>query len=91
MAIRYMVVQEAGREVLVMMRKISIVIAETDVQAGESFNVYLEGDTERLGIIGLEEMSPAEFWASRFFKMCSEELHKTGAMQEAPMERKDFH
>jgi len=54
-----------------------IVIEDT---GAETFQVYLAGDVERLERNDVE-FSAAEYWGSRLFQPCAEEINRAGAAQ----------
>lgn len=61
-------------------RKIMIVIEEE--KGGHGFNVYMDGDKERLQAnIPTDQMSPAEFWGLRLFQICVNAVRSAGAVQ----------
>ena len=76
-----------------MRRKISIVIEETDERKDKAFNVYIEGDTERLGNVSREEYSAAEYWAAAFFGVCISMLEEAGVIETmtSKTDKKDVH
>lgn len=63
-----------------MKRRIEIVIEETGEENGKGFNVYLSGDKERIGKVKEDDMSPAEFWGSKLFLICTNALKQSGAV-----------
>jgi hypothetical protein len=65
------------------LQKISIVFEETgvDTAEGKRFNVYLHGHTRNLNNTKEDDLSPAEFWASRCFAIVGDVLKKTGAVE----------
>jgi hypothetical protein len=66
-------------------KKILIVVEEAI--DGNGFNVYMDGDKERISA-GIETalMTPAEFWGSKLFGICVMALRQHGAVQkEIPM------
>lgn len=56
-------------------RKVMIVIEETGV--GEGFQVKLEGDIQRI-LKNEKDLSPAEVWGDKLFKVCVALLERTG-------------
>ena len=62
-------------------RKVMIVIEE--IGAGDEFNVYMEGDIDRLKDVTFppDKLSTAEFWGSRLFSICVDAINKTGALK----------
>ena len=61
------------------LKKISIVIEEDGSSDGKGFKVYLDGDKHEMKGKKEDEMSPAEFWASKLFMICAHALRTTGA------------
>lgn len=61
-------------------KKLMIVIEENGQQNGKGFNVYLDGDKERVGTIPKEDLSPAEFWGSKLFEIVLNVMRQTGAV-----------
>ncbi len=63
-------------------RKLIIVFEETGTHDGKGFNVYLDGDRDRLKTItDPHDLSPAEFWASKLFSICIGLLKEAGVVQ----------
>lgn len=62
-------------------RKVMIVIEE--IGTGDEFNVYMEGDIERIKdkTIPDNELSTAEFWGSRLFHICINAMNSAGAIK----------
>lgn len=64
-----------------MLRKVTIVFEETDEQDGKAFNVYVGGDNERLlANIPSNQMSVAEWWASRAFSLVTSMLQQANVV-----------
>lgn len=62
-----------------MKRKLMIVIEENGKDDGKGFDVYLDGDVERIDKIDFDQMSPAEFWGIKLFRICGQILQQTMA------------
>ena len=72
------------------MKKIMIVIEETEQNGGKGFNVYLDGDTKRIGKIPSDQLSRAEFWGGSLFNICIHALREAGVIKtEQPKENKE--
>lgn len=71
------------------LRKLMIVIEETEESPGKSFNVYLDGDKERIGTVQESEMSAAEFWGSKLFISCCAIMSQTGVVKTVKKRGKD--
>lgn len=63
------------------LKTIMIVIEETGTADGQGFNVYLAGDKERIDQVDPKKYGPAEFWASKLFRICCNVLMETGVVQ----------
>lgn len=63
------------------LKKISITIEEDGTANGKGFKVYMEGDKEEIKGKKEDELSPAEFWASKLFMICAHALKQSGAAQ----------
>lgn len=63
-------------------RELRIVIRENGKHNGKGFDVFLDGDIERIGTFEKEDdMSPAEFWGSRLFGIVRDVLADVGAIK----------
>lgn len=62
-------------------KRLIIVIEEDGSQDGKSFNVYLDGDKERIGMIPDKDLSPAEWWGGRLFQVCVDSMRASGCVQ----------
>jgi hypothetical protein len=62
-------------------RKVMIVIEE--IGPGDEFNVYMEGDIDRLKdkTFPDDKLSTAEFWGSRLFSICVNAINSAGALK----------
>ncbi len=64
-----------------MKKKVMIVIEETGEQNGKGYNVYLDGDTSRIGRVPDDELTPAEFYGAKLFQICQKVLKDIGAVK----------
>lgn len=63
-------------------RKVMIVIEETGTNNGKGFNIYLAGDIERFkSPISEKDMTPAEFYGMKLFKICIGALVQIGVIK----------
>lgn len=63
-----------------MKKKLMIVVEDT---GGSNFNLYLAGDTGRLGKTNEKDLSAAEFWGHKLFSICVDAAHQAGAVKSA--------
>lgn len=70
------------------LQKVSIVFEEVPEDGkdakgnkGPRFNVYLEGHTRNLQKVNPNDLSPAEFWASKCFMIVTSAITQAGAVE----------
>lgn len=72
------------------LRKLMIVVEDTGEHGGKGFNVYLDGDIDRLQAgIAVDDRSPAEHWGLELFRVCGEIITQTGTGRE--IKKEDAH
>lgn len=74
---------------MIKLRTLKIVIRETGKDSGEGFEVFLEGDKERIPTIAEDRMSPAEYWGCALFDICVERLKSAGAVKTMTVESEE--
>lgn len=62
-------------------RTVKIVIEEDGTHGGKGFQLYMEGDKERIGVIAQDDLSPAEFWGMALFRLCCNAVVQTGSAE----------
>lgn len=67
-------------------KKVSIVIEEIEETGGKRFCMYLEGLSPEANKMTTEEqmkeLSPADFWGLRLFRICVGIMNDTGVIRE---------
>lgn len=53
---------------------------ETDAGGDKKFDVFMEGDIQRIGKIPKMELGTAEFWGSELFRICRAALEQCGGI-----------
>lgn len=60
-------------------RKIMIIIEQGE---GDKFDVYLQGDTERIGRIPVDDLSSAEYWGAKLWEIVGGVLSESGVIKQ---------
>lgn len=63
------------------LKRTMIVIQENGEHGGKGYNVTFEGDTDRIGTVPDEDLTPAEFYGSKLFQICTNVLNDIGAVK----------
>ena len=62
-------------------RRITIVIEDNGEEGNRGFNLFMDGDKERIGKVPDVELGPAEHWGSKLFMICVNAVRGSGVVK----------